>query len=1072
MTRRTSRYLLAVLAIAMAGSVVLEPAVLAQRRGSGATVDESAGPFGALRWRSIGPQRGGRSIAVAGSAGRPLEYYFGATGGGLWKTTDGGVTWQPVTDNQIASSSVGAVAVAPSNPDVVYIGTGETEIRGNIAPGDGVYKTTDAGKTWTHVGLRDAQNIAKIRVHPTNPDVVFVAAFGHHAAPNAERGIFRTKDGGKTWEKVLARDPKTGGIEVVLDPNNPSVLYASLWEAFRNTYMMSSGGPGSGLFKSTDGGDHWTEISRNPGLPKGILGKIGMDVSRADSNRVYAQIEAEDGGTFMSDDAGATWKKVSENRDVRQRAFYYTRVFADPKDKDAFYEPNVGFMKTTDAGKTWTPLRPPHGDNHDMWIDPTNPKRFIASNDGGATVTTNGGQTWTDLDVPTAQFYHVITTSDVPYHVCGAQQDNSTACVGSQAAAGFPGLSIGGAGSAASADQIFYTAGGGESGYIAQDPKNPDIFFAGSYGGLLTRLNRSTRQVKAVNPYPDNPMGYATKDIAERFQWTFPIVFSPADPTALYAGSQHVWVSHNGGDSWTKISPDLTRHDPKTMGDSGGPITRDETGVETYATVFSIAPSPKDANLIWTGSDDGYVFVTRDGGKNWVNVTPKDTPEFARVSLVEASPHRSGTAYVAANHYQFDDFAPYVWRTDDYGQTWTKIVDGIAPNHYARAIREDTVRAKMLYLGTEHGVYVSFDDGASWQSLRQNLPDTPVHDIKVEQRDLVIGTHGRGFYIMDNISPLRQWGVQTTDLHLFKPNDALRGLDRSLAVDYAVKQPAQKITIDFLDAQGNVIRSFSGTAADAAKPPAPPSPEDFFRPRDPKPPVGAGMHRLNWDLRYKGATDFPGLIMWAASTRGPVAPPGSYQVRVTADGQTETQPFAIKREPHLLADVTDADLQKEFDLAMQVSRKTTQANEAVLLVRGIKPQIDDRKNRLDSKTGPTAKALDKLHDDLITVETTLYQVKNQSSEDPLNFPIKLNNKIAAVQGVVESADSAPTEQSYDVFQLLAGRVDQELNKLDAAVKVDLPRVNQMLQKQRLAPIKAEPLDPNAADPKRSGGSSK
>ena len=480
-----------------------------------------------------------------------------------------------------------------------------------------------------------------------------------------------------------------------------------------------------------------------------------------------------------------------------------------------------------------------------------------------------------------------------------------------------------------------------------------------------------------------------------------------------------MWVSHNGGDSWTKISPDLTRHDPKTMGDSGGPITRDDTGVETYATVFSIAPSPKDANLIWTGSDDGYVFVTRDGGKTWVNVTPKDTPEFARVSLVEASPHRSGTAYVAANHYQFDDFAPYVWRTDDYGQTWTKIVDGIAPNHYARAIREDTVRAKMLYLGTEHGVC-----------------------------------------------------VQTTDLHLFKPNDALRGLDRSLAVDYAVKQPAQKITIDSLDAQGNVIRSFSGTAADAAKPPAPPSPEDFFRPRDPKPPVGAGMHRLNWDLRYKGATDFPGLIMWAASTRGPVAPPGSYQVRVTADGQTETQPFAIKREPHLLADVTDADLQKEFDLAVQVSRKTTQANEAVLLVRGIKPQIDDRKNRLDSKTGPTAKALDKLHDDLITVETTLYQVKNQSSEDPLNFPIKLNNKIAAVQGVVESADSAPTEQSYDVFQLLAGRVDQELNKLDAAVKVDLPRVNQMLQKQRLAPIKAEPLDPNAADPKRSGGSSK
>ncbi len=1068
MTRLIPKFIVATFVVCLAATSILDPTLGAQRGGPGATVGESAGPFGALRWRSLGPQRGGRSIAVAGSVQRPLEYYFGATGGGLWKSTDGGATWQAVTDGQITSSSVGAVAVAPSNPDIVYIGTGETEIRGNIAPGDGVYRTTDGGRTWAHVGLRNAQNVAKIRVHPTNPDIAFVAAFGHHAAPNEERGIFRTKDGGKTWQKVLYRDPKTGGIELVFDPNNPDVLYASLWEAFRNTYMMSSGGPGGGLFKSTDGGDHWTELSRNPGLPRGVLGKIGMDVSRADSNRVYAQIEAEDGGTFMSDDAGRTWTKVSENRDVRQRAFYYTRVFADPKDKNTFYEPNVGFMKTTDAGKTWTQLRPPHGDNHDMWIDPTNPARFIASNDGGATVTVNGGQTWTDLDVPTAQFYHVITTSDVPYHVCGAQQDNSTACVGSQAPLFGPGLSGGGAGSAASADQIFYTAGGGESGYIAQDPKDPDVLYAGSYGGLLTRLNRKTRQMQQINPYPDNPMGYATKDIAERFQWTFPIVFSPVDPTALYVGSQHVWVSHNGGRSWEKISPDLTRHDPKTMGDSGGPITRDETGVETYATVFSIAPSPRDGVLIWTGSDDGSVFVTRDAGKNWTNVTPKDMPDFARISLVEASPHRPGTAYVAANHYQFDDFAPYVWRTDDYGQTWTKIVSGVAANDYVRAIREDTVRARMLYLGTEHGIYVSFDDGATWQSLKQNLPDTPVHDIKVAARDLVIATHGRGFYVMDNISPLRQWGVQTTQLHLFKPNDALRGLDRSLAVDYLLKAAAQKITIDFLDAQGNAIRSFTNTAAEAEKPAAPPSPEDFFRPRDPKPPLAVGMHRLNWDLRYKAATDFPGLIMWAASTRGPIAPPGAYQVRVTADGQTETQSFAIKREPHILVDVTDADLQKEFDLAMQVSRKTTQANEAVLLVRGIRPQIDDRRNKLDSQTGPTAKALDQLKENLTAVETTLYQVKNQSSEDPLNFPIKLNNKVAAIQGVVESADAPPTAQSLEVFQMLSGRVDDELKKLDSAVKTDLPRVNQMLQRQRLAPIKGEPLDPNKAPEKPKG----
>jgi photosystem II stability/assembly factor-like uncharacterized protein len=1062
MTEYSSKSSRVAVIVAVAGMLSVHPALHAQRGGSGSPVEE-AGPFGALRWRSLGPLRGGRSIAVAGSAQRPLEYYFGATGGGLWKSIDGGVTWQPVTDKQIASSSVGAVAVAASNPDIVYIGTGESEIRGNIAPGDGVYKTSDGGKTWTHVGLQNAQNISKIRINPTNPDIAFVAAFGHHAAPNDERGIFRTTDGGKTWQKVLFRDARTAGIEVVFDPNNASVLYAALWEAFRNTYMMSSGGPGSGLFKTTDGGDHWTEISRNPGMPKGILGKIGVDVSRADSNRVYAQIEARDGGTFLSDDAGATWKKASENRDVQQRAFYYTRVFADPKNKDTFYEPNVGFMKSTDAGKTWTQIRAPHGDNHDLWIDPTNPKRFILSNDGSATVTTNGGETWTDLDVPTAQFYHVITTSDVPYHVCGAQQDNSTACVGSRSPGGFPGLTFGGPGSAASADQIFYTAGGGESGYVAQDPKNPDIFYAGSYGGLLTRLNRKTRVEKAVDPYPDNPMGYATKDIVERFQWTFPIVFSPVDPTALYAGSQHVWVTHNGGQSWTKISPDLTRHDPKTMGDSGGPVTRDETGVETYATVFSIAPSPKDANLIWTGSDDGYVFVTKDGGKNWTNVTPKDMPDFARISLVEASPHRPGTAYVVANHYQFDDFAPYVWRTDDYGQTWTKIVAGIAPNHYARAIREDTVREKMLYLGTEHGIYISFDDGARWQPLNQNLPDTPVHDVKVETRDLVIATHGRGFYVMDNISPLRQWPGTTEEdaapMHLFRPQDPLRGLDQSLAIDYTLKTPAQKVTIDVLDSQGNPIRSFSGSAGDA-KAPAPPPPADFFRRRDPIPPVSAGMHRVIWDLRYKGATDIPGLIMWAASTRGPIAPPGSYQVRVTADGHAETQPFTIRRDPHVLADVTDADLQKEFDLAMQISRKTSQAHEAVLLVRGIRPQIDDRRKKLDSKTGATAHALDELEKALTTVETTLYQVKNQSSEDPLNYPIKLNNKVAAIQSIVESGDSAPTSQSIEVFQMLAAQVDRQVNTLDTAVKIELPRVNEMLQRQRLPPIKPTPLDAN------------
>jgi photosystem II stability/assembly factor-like uncharacterized protein len=1059
---RMPKLVLAV-ALTFAGALSLHPTIVIAQRGGGAGADTSNGPFGSLRWRSLGPARGGRSIAVSGSVARPNEYYLGATGGGLWKTTDGGVTWRAVTDAQIHSSSIGAVGVSPSNPDVVYIGTGESDIRGNIIQGDGAYKSIDAGKTWTHVGLAGTQVISKIRVHPANPELVYVAAFGHHAAANPERGVFRSKDGGKTWDKILFRDNKTGAIELILDPANPQVIYAALWEAYRNSWEMSSGGPGSGIFKSTDGGDHWTEISRNPGLPKAMLGKIGLSVSGADSSRVYAQIEAEDGGFFASDDAGATWKKVTDRRELRQRAFYYTRVYADPKVKDTVYVLNVGFNKSIDGGKTWTTLRPPHGDNHDMWIAPNDSARMIEANDGGANVSVNGGETWTAETMPTAQFYHVITTKHVPYHVCGAQQDNSTACVSSQSPQGGPGGSGGGA------DQVFYSVGGGESGYVASDPRNPDIFYAGSYGGLITRNDRRTGQERAINPHPDNPMGFASADIAERFQWTFPIVMAPTDPGTIYVGSQHLWKSTTEGQSWVKISPDLTRHDPKTMGASGGPITKDNTGVETYATIFTIAPSARDANLIWAGSDDGYVQVTRDAGKSWKNVTPKGLGDFARISLIEASPLRAGTAYVAANRYQLDDFKPYVYRTDDYGETWTAITNGVEANHFARAIREDPTRAKLLYLGTEHGIYVSFDDGANWQSLGQNLADTPVHDIAVEARDLVIATHGRGFYVMDNIAALRQGGIPaTTTFHLYKPEDALRGLDRAVAIDYYLKQPAQKITMELLDADGKAIRTFTGTPADAERRPPPSGGDDegFRRPPDPHPPVSAGLHRLNWDMRYPGATDFPGMIMWAAGTRGPVAPPGAYQVRVTADGQTETQPFAIRREPHVLKDVTDQDLREEFDLAMNIRNKTSQANEAVLLARGIKAQIQDRKAKVDaSKAAAVAKALDELDQALSAIEGEIYQVKLQSSQDPLNFPIKLNNKIAALQGIVESADVRPTEQSYSVFRTLSNQLDEQLGRLDTSVKTKMPPVNQLLQRLKLEPIKAEPLKP---EPPKTG----
>ena len=1002
--------------------------------------------FGALKWRNIGPNRGGRSIAVAGSASRPYEYYFGATGGGVWKTIDGGTTWRPVSDDFLKTPSVGAIAVSESNPDIVYAGMGEVELRGNVIQGDGVYKSTDAGKTWTHVGLDDTQNIGRIRINPANPDIVFVAAFGHTYGPNPERGVFRTTDGGATWKKVLFRNDKAGAVDLCFDPKNPQVLFASLWEAYRTSYSLSSGGPGSGLFKSTDGGDTWTEISRNPGLPAGILGKIGVSVSGADSNRVYAIVENKDGGIFRSDDGGATWTKVSADRRFRQRAFYYTRIYADPKDRDRVYVLNTGLYRSTDAGKTWKPIRVPHGDNHDLWIAPNDPDRMINGNDGGANVTVDGGTSWTNQAYPTAQLYHVAITAHVPYRVCGSQQDNTTVCL--------PGNGRG---------DEFYEVGGGESGYIAPDPRDPDVYYAGSYGGLLTRYDRRSGQMREVNVWPDNPMGHSSNDMKERFQWTFPIVFAPTDPHVLYVGSQHLWKTTTGGQNWERISPDLTRHDPSTMGPSGGPITLDQTGVETYATIFTIAPSPKDGLVIWTGSDDGIVSLTRDGGKTWTRVTPPDLPPFARISLIDASPYAAGTAYVAANRYQSEDRAPYFYRTEDFGRTWTKIVNGIPPAEFARSIREDPKRPGLLYAGTEYGIWVSFDNGDHWQSLRLNLPVTPVHDIAVAGNDVVIATHGRSFYVLDDVAVLRQLTPQVAQqpVHLFVPAAAVRSLDRGVNIDYYLAKPASKVTIDILDAQGKPIRSFTGTPEAAAKKDeaaeAPPD-EEYFRPRPAKVAVKAGMNRFTWDMRYPGPIEIPKMILWAAGTNGPKAIPGGYQVRLTVEEAgakgaapaVQTAAFAIRKDS-LLTSVTEADFRAQFDLAMQVTKKVTAADEAVNRIRAIKEQAAER--AAAAKQAAITSASEALAAKLTAIEGEIYQYRNQSSQDPLNYPIMLNNKLAALLGVIESADGRPTTQSYEVFRDLSARLDAQLSKLAAAEKTDVPTFNALVVRAGLKPVK-------------------
>jgi photosystem II stability/assembly factor-like uncharacterized protein len=1013
------------------------------------TTAAAADPFAALQWRNIGPDRGGRSIAVAGSDARPLEYWFGATGGGLWKTTDAGTTWAPVTDGQIGSASVGSIAVCPANPDIVYIGTGETQLRGNIQAGDGLYRSTDAGKTWQHIGLRAARNFSRVRVHPADCETVFAGAFGEYGIENEERGIYRSTDGGATWTRVLHRDAKTGGVDISIDETNPQVIYAALWDAYRKPWAMASGGDGSGLFKSMDGGSTWNELTRNPGLPQNQpIGKIGVSVSRANPQRVYAIVEADSGGVFRSDDGGATWELMNTERKLRQRAFYYTRLYADPVDADRVYVVNVQFWRSDDGGKTFdTQIRVPHADNHDLWIASNDNRRMINANDGGGNVSFNGGETWTGQAYPTAQIYRIGVTAHEPYHVCGGQQDNSTVCVPSK-----------GWGHLATGSQFFYAPGGCESGYVSNDPDQIDIFYAGCYGGALDRFDYATGQRRAVNVWPDNPMGWSAKDIKERVQWTFPIVFSRTGPKALYTTSQHVWRSTNEGQSWERISPDLTRATPSTMEASGGPITLDQTGVETYPTVFALAPSPHEANVIWAGTDDGVVQVTRDGGASWQNVTPREIPDFTKIFTVEASPHAPGRAYIAGHRMLLGDYSPYAYRTDDYGQTWTSITDGIPEGDFALTIREDVVQPGLLYLGTEKRVWVSFDNGASWRSLQRDMPIVQIADIASTRDDIAIATHGRSFYIMYDVAPLRQMAAtngQLAGVTLFEPPSAERSVDAGASIYYFLPDSARHVKIEVLDAQGSLIRSFEASATDTVRrgPPAGPGGGGFGGGAQTRPSRNPGLNLFMWDLRYPGFVTFPGMIMWAAGNRGPVALPGQYTVRLTADGAAHTAPLRVGIDPRLEGKVTPEDLRARFELAQRVIARVNDANNAVIGVRDVRTQVDDRLTKTNDAA--IAEVAARVKSKMAAVEGRIYQVRNQSSQDPLNYPIMLNNKLAALLGVIERGEYRPTDQSYEVFEMLSGQLQTELQHIDDIIATDLSELNRLLREKRLPVITVE-----------------
>jgi photosystem II stability/assembly factor-like uncharacterized protein len=1044
--------------IALGAPLWLTPTPTAAQQSPGIDVVLDSALLAGYEWRNIGPDRGGRSIATTGVRGRPNEGYFGAVGGGLWKTTDSGENWSPVTDFQITSASVGAVAVSESNPDLVFIGTGETCIRGNILPGDGVYRSRDAGETWEHVGFGDSHAISKIRIHPTNPDIIYVASFGKYSAPSQERGVFKSVDGGDTWEQILYRNDETGAIDIVIDRNNPNVLYAALWEAYRKEYQMSSGGPGSGMFKSTDGGDSWEEMTRNPGMPQeGLVGRIGLAVSGANSNRVWALFENDNGGLFRSDDAGATWEIINTDRAIRQRAFYYTHVFADPMDEDVVYMQNTSFFRSTDGGETYETINNgTHGDFHDMWIDPDDPTHLLVANDGGGAVSVNTGGKWTDQEFSTAQFYHAVTTAHEPFHVCGSQQDNSTLCLPGNWNASRMGFGQGGRGGGGGGGSITegsmdvaYRAGGGEPGYIAPDPKDVDVFFSGTNNGsYIDKFNRRLGTSREVNPYPWFYSGEPAIDIRERWQWTFPIIFSPIDENRLYTSSQRLWMTQDGGSTWDQLSDDLTRADPMTLQHSGGPITGDMNGPEVYATIFSVGPGKLDVNVIWTGSDDGLVHVTRDNGRSWTNVTPPDMPDFGRVSQIDASSFDSGRAYVSVRLPLLDDFAPYIWKTDDYGATWTKIVNGIGNGAYVHVVREDPRRDGLLYAGTNRGVYISYNDGELWQQLNPGLPDLPIIDLIVEENELVAGSHGRGFWVLDNMAPLRElMPGMTASTKLFTPPTATRSAG-GVTLSWWLEDADPDARLEILDGSGEVLRTYTPAPEEADE--APRGPEARYR--GPSLSSEAGLNYLHWDLRTQPAEVFPGMILWGVRTFSPAVPPGEYSVRLTAGGDVQSVPLTVRRNPWI-TEVTDADLIAQYEFGRAVRDKVTEANRAVISIRNVKSQLEDRLERSDDRR--LRDAAGRLDENASEVEGVIYQVRNQANQDPLNFPIRVNNRLANLMSMSERGDGRPGNNMPVIFDILVEELQGYTDRLDIIWSQDLAAVNAILSRLDLPAIDPE-----------------
>lgn len=1048
------------LVFATALGIVFSFADLAQAQLAGSN-DAQQSFFESLSFRSLGPYRGGRSAATSGVADNPMLYYMGAAGGGVWKTEDAGSSWENISDG-FFGGSIGSIAVSSSNPNVIYVGGGEVTVRGNVSHGNGVWKSLDGGKSWRQMGLEDSRRIPRIRIHPTNPDIVYAAVLGHLFGANQERGVFKSTDGGNSWKRVLFVNEEVGAVDLVIDPQSSNVLFATTWKIKRTPFSLESGGEGSGIWKSIDGGETWNEITRNDGLPRGTVGICGVAVSPVDSNRVWAMVEAKEGGLFRSDNGGESWVRINDERKLRQRAWYYTRVYAGPENVDEVYVLNVRFWRSGDAGKSFDSISTPHGDHHDLWIAPNDPQRMAIADDGGVQISLNRGKTWSTYEnQPTAQFYRVTTDNHFPYRIYGAQQDNSTVRILSRTG----GRSIG--------ERDWMPTAGGESGFIAPDPKDPEIVYGGSYGGYLTRVNHRTQETRNIHVWPDNPMGHGAGDGKYRFQWNFPIFFSKHDPKVLYTAGNVLFKTTNGGDSWKRISGDLTRNDPSKLGSSGGPITQDNTSVEYYCTIFAACESAVEKDVLWAGSDDGLLHVTRDGGKKWVNVTPPELPEWSQINSIEAHPTLPGGLYVAATRYKLDDFKPYLFKTEDYGKSWTAISDGIDRQAFTRVIRADPARKGLLYAGTESGLYISFDDGDHWSPFQCNLPVVPITDLAVKDGDLIVATQGRSFWLMDDLSPIHQWSPELFDKEIqlleTRPTIRMRGggsrspgrtagqnILAGVPIRFYINElPKEKMKTELrlLDSSGDLIQAFS-TQPDLER-------------KEKKLSLKSGLNELRWDMRYPSAEIFEGMVLWGGGTSGPKAVPGAYQARLTVSNSgsddgvstsaeniifSQTIDFKIEKDPRSSA--TPNDFQAQFKFLIGVRDKLSEIHLAIKRIRDIREQLKSLRDRLE-KAGGSEQLVEKakkLEEELLGVEQALYQTKNESPQDPLNYPIRLNNRLSGLVGVVSAGDNRPTRQSIAVRNELIEEIDDLLAKQKNVVQRGIRDFNEAVRKADIPAI--------------------